>query len=192
MNFCSHCGAGVSLKIPPGDHLPRYICNDCNTIHYRNPRNIVGCIPEWQDKILLCRRAIEPRHGLWTLPAGFMENGETSMQGGMRETQEEANAEILSPSLFCMFSIPHISQVYIMYRGQMKDGRASPGIESLEVALFDEAEIPWDEIAFPVITQTLQLYFADKHRGQFQIHNGEMIRDEAGHFRTNLYQGSSE
>lgn len=187
MNYCSDCGASVSLKVPPGDHIPRHICDNCNTIHYRNPRNIVGCIPEWQGKILLCRRAIEPRHGYWTLPAGFMENGETSLEGGIRETREEANADIIKPSLFCMFSIPHISQVYIMYRGEIKEGSASPGIESLEVAMFDEPDIPWNEIAFPVIEKTLRLYFADKHRGQFQIHNGEITKDENGRFRTSLY-----
>ncbi len=116
-----------------------------------------------------------------------MENGETSVQGGLRETREEANAHILSPSLFCMFSIPHISQVYIMYRGEMKDGLATPGIESLEVKLFSEAEIPWDEIAFPVIKKTLQLYFNDKNKQQFAIHNGEMIKDQQGNFSTTLY-----
>jgi len=187
MKFCSQCGSNVSLKIPPDDHLPRYICDDCGIIHYQNPLNIVGCIPEWDNKILLCRRAIEPKRGLWTLPAGFMENGETSVQGGLRETHEEANADILSPSLFCMFSIPHISQVYIMYRGEMKDGLASPGIESLEVKLFSESEIPWHEIAFPVIHKTLELYFEDKKQQQFSIHNGEMCKDEQGHFNSTLY-----
>ncbi|HEX5637563.1 MAG TPA: NUDIX hydrolase, partial [Gammaproteobacteria bacterium] len=126
MKFCSSCGASVSHITPEGDNRPRYVCDACATIHYQNPRIIAGCIAEWQDKILLCRRAIEPRHGLWTLPAGFMENRETTLQGAMREAMEEANARVINTSLFCTFSIPHISQVYMMYRGELLQGYASP------------------------------------------------------------------
>jgi ADP-ribose pyrophosphatase YjhB (NUDIX family) len=178
LKFCNQCGSNLSHKIPEDDHLPRYVCDICNHIHYQNPRIIAGCIAEWQDKLLLCRRAIEPKHGLWTLPAGFMENEETTLQGACRESYEEANANILDATLYCMFSIPHISQVYMMYRGILKNGLASPGIESLEVNLFNENDIPWNEIAFPVITETLKLYFNDKASGNFKIYNGEIIRDE--------------
>ncbi|MCW9014129.1 MAG: NUDIX hydrolase [Gammaproteobacteria bacterium] len=187
MKFCNHCGSSVSYRIPEGDHLPRFICNNCNTIHYQNPRIIAGCIPEWQDKILLCRRAIEPRHGLWTLPAGFMENGETTLQGAARESFEEAHAELNDMSLYCMFSIPHISQVYMMYRGELKNGFARPGPESLEVQLFSEAEIPWDELAFPVIKETLALYYTDKKAGKCEIHDGEIIRQKNNRLQITVY-----
>ncbi len=178
MKFCCHCGATVSHRTPEGDHLPRFICDSCDAIHYQNPRIITGCIPEWEDKILLCKRAIEPRQGLWTLPAGFMENNETTLQGAARESFEEANAELLNMSLFCVFNIPHISQVYMMYRGDLKQGRSSPGPESLEVKLYTENEIPWPQLAFPVISETLKLYFADKSSGGFRVHSGDIVRDQ--------------
>ena len=187
MKFCSQCGSPVSHKIPEGDNLPRYVCDRCQTIHYQNPRFIAGCVAEWQDRILLCKRAIEPRYGLWTLPAGFMENGETCIEGAARETLEEANAELCDLSLFCMFSIPHISQVYMMYRGHLADGQARPGAESLEIALFDESSIPWQQLAFPVMTETLKLYFADRLRGRFQVHNGEIVRNSDQTIRVSLY-----
>lgn len=176
MKFCSQCGATVSHKIPEGDNLPRYICDNCNAIHYQNPRVIAGCIAEWQDSILLCKRAIEPRYGLWTLPAGFMENRETTAEGAAREAMEEANARIQNISLFSVFSIPHISQVYMMYRGDLDQGFASAGQESLEVDLFREQDIPWNELAFPVMRETLKLYFADKKAGRFDTHNGDILR----------------
>ena len=138
MNFCSHCGEQVEHKIPEGDNLHRYVCTSCNLIHYQNPRIIAGCIAEFEDKILLCKRAIEPRHGLWTLPAGFMENQETTLEAAKRETYEEAQAEIINGQLFCTISIPHISQVYIMYRGELVNGFANPGVESLETSLYSE------------------------------------------------------
>ncbi len=178
MKYCSACGATVSHKIPDGDHLPRYVCDQCATIHYQNPRIIAGCIAEWQDKILLCRRAIEPRLGLWTLPAGFMENHETTLQGALREAYEEAQAQIVNTSLFCMFNVPHISQVYMLYRGELQQGYSYPGIESLETALFSESDIPWDDLAFPVIRETLKLYYADKSLGEFIVHTGDLIRDD--------------
>lgn len=177
MQFCSSCGHTVTFRIPEGDNLPRYVCDNCDTIHYQNPRIIAGCIPEWEGRLLLCRRAIEPRHGLWTLPAGFMENGETTQEAAMRETREEACAEVLNPSLFCVFSIPHISQVYMMYRAEVKEGIAAPGSESLEVDYYDEADIPWDQLAFPVIRETLKLYYRDRNAGRFRTHTGDIIRN---------------
>lgn len=178
MNFCSHCGEKVTQIIPQGDNRLRFVCRACETIHYQNPRIIAGCIAEHEDKILLCTRAIEPRYGLWTLPAGFMENKETTLQAAARESHEEATAEINNMSLFCTYSIPHISQVYIMYRGQLANGFAEPGEESLETRLFTEAEIPWEKLAFPVMSESLRLYFSDKQAGKFNVHNGVIYRDE--------------
>jgi len=187
MNFCSHCGAQVEHKIPEGDNRLRYVCTSCDLIHYQNPRIIAGCIAEYDNKILLCKRAIEPRYGLWTLPAGFMENGETTNEAAQRETFEEANARINNSRLYCAISIPHISQVYMMYRGELIDGFAEPGIESLETRLFSEAEIPWDTLAFPIIRETLNVYFADQKRGHFDIYSGEMQRDENDEIIVNIY-----
>ena len=174
MNFCSHCGSTVVIRTPEGDHLPRHICATCGIVHYQNPKMVVGCIPEWEDKILLCRRAIEPRYGLWTLPAGFMENGETTLEGAARETWEEAGARIEMGSLYTLFNLPHINQVYLMFRARLLDLDYQSGIESLETRLFTEAEIPWDEIAFRTVRATLELYFKDRQRGEFEFHFGDI------------------
>jgi len=176
MKFCSHCGAGVQWRIPDGDNLPRHICDSCNTIHYQNPKIVAGCIPEWEDKILLCKRAIEPKYGLWTLPAGFMENNETTAEAALRETQEEANAQVDSLRLYAMFDIAYISQVYLMFRARMVNQQFKPGQESLDVALYKEDEIPWNELAFPVIDETLRRYFKDKKNNAFGLHIGEIQR----------------
>jgi ADP-ribose pyrophosphatase YjhB (NUDIX family) len=172
MKFCSNCGAPVSFKVPAGDSLPRHVCDACDTIHYQNPRLVVGCIPEWEDRILLCRRAIEPRYGLWTVPAGYMENGETTLQGAARETLEEANARVEVGPLFAIFNIPHISQVYMLFRARLLDGNFSAGAETLEARLFAEADIPWNEIAFATVRQTLNHYYGDRRRGEFKFHIG--------------------
>lgn len=178
MKFCSNCGEPVTQKIPQGDNRPRFVCNACEMIHYQNPRIIAGCIAEYNDTILLCKRAIEPRYGLWTLPGGFMENNETTLQAAARESFEEANATISNLSLYCTYSIPHISQVYMMYRGTLQDGYAAPGDESLETQLYSEIEIPWDKLAFPVMSESLKLYFTDKLTGNFQVRNGVIYRDD--------------
>jgi ADP-ribose pyrophosphatase YjhB (NUDIX family) len=172
MKFCSNCGGSVAHKIPPGDNLPRYVCDVCSTIHYQNPKIIVGCIAEWERRILLCRRAIEPRHGLWTVPAGFMENGETTAQGAARETMEEANARVEIGPLYAMYNIPHINQVYILFRARLLDLDFSAGAESLEVGLYEEHEIPWEQIAFATVRNTLTHYYADRKAGAFQFHLG--------------------
>ena len=174
MNFCSHCGGAVVLRTPDGDHLSRHICAACGTIHYQNPKMVVGCIPEWEDKILLCRRAIEPKYGLWTLPAGFMENGETTLEGAARETWEEAGARIEMGELYTLFNLPHINQVYFMFRARLLDLDYQSGIESLETRLFSEAEIPWDELAFRTVRTTLELYFQDRKNGGFEFHFGDI------------------
>lgn len=172
MNFCSNCGARVEHRVPPGDHLPRYVCPGCGVIHYENPKIVVGCIPEWENSILLCRRAIEPRHGLWTVPAGFLENGETTMQGALRETLEEANARVEIHGLYALFNIPHINQVYMLFRARLLDLGFRAGAETLETALFREDEIPWDQIAFVTVRHTLNHYFSDRRSGEFRFHMG--------------------
>lgn len=176
MKFCSDCGSDVELHIPDGDTLPRYVCIDCHIIHYQNPKMVVGCIPEWEDKILLCRRAIEPRKGWWTLPAGFMENNETLQQAAARETLEEANARVEIGDLYAVYSLPHISQVYLLFRAQLLDLDFKPGIESLEVELRSEQEIPWDDMAFKVIHDPLKRYFEERNIGKLGFHMGIIDR----------------
>lgn len=172
MKYCSNCSASVELAIPEGDSLPRYVCTACNTIHYQNPKIVVGCIPEWEDKVLICKRAIEPRRGWWTLPAGFMENNETLAQAAARETLEEANARVEIGNLFTVYSLPHISQVYFLFRARLLDLDFKPGIESLEVKLVSELEIPWDEMAFRVIHDPLKRYFEERKQGELGFHMG--------------------
>jgi len=170
MRFCPECGAPVELRIPEDDHRERHICTACATIHYYNPKLIVGAIPEWKDgRILLCRRAIEPRHGLWTLPAGFMENDETTQEGAARETLEEANARVEIGELYALYNLPYINQVQLLFRARLLDLDFSPGVESLEVELFAEDDIPWEELAFRPVRFTLQRYFEERRSGNFQF-----------------------
>ncbi len=176
MKYCSQCGAPVSVRVPEGDHLPRHICDACDTVHYQNPKIVAGCIPEWQGRILLCRRAIEPRYGLWTLPAGFMENHESAVAAAAREAREEANAVVEDLRLYGLYSLVHVSQVYLMFRGRLKDGQARAGAETLELRLFAEEDIPWDELAFTVVEETLRQYFAERRQGAFSVHVGDIIR----------------
>jgi ADP-ribose pyrophosphatase YjhB (NUDIX family) len=175
MKFCSNCGAPVVLKVPVGDNLPRHVCDACLTIHYQNPRMVIGCIPEWEGQVLLCRRAIEPRYGLWTLPAGFMENGETVAQAAQRETLEEAQARVELADMFAVLSVPHVNQVHIFYRARLLDLDFGPGAESLDVRLFPEGEIPWPELAFRTVATTLRHYYADRRVGGFAFHAGEIL-----------------
>ena len=174
MKYCSNCGATVAFRIPPGDSLPRHVCEQCGTIHYQNPKLVVGALAEWGDRILLCRRAIEPRHGMWTLPAGFMENEETTAQAAARETLEEACARIEVGELYTLIDVPHISQVHIIYRARLLDLDFRPGEESLEVALLREDEIPWDRIAFRSIAISLRHFFDDRRSGRFQLHTASL------------------
>jgi ADP-ribose pyrophosphatase YjhB (NUDIX family) len=174
MKFCSLCGAPVELRVPPDDNRTRHVCVSCGEIHYQNPKLIVGAIPEWQDKILLCRRAIEPRHGLWTLPAGFMENGETTAEAAARETLEEANARVSIGELYSLYNLPYINQVHLLFRARLLDPDFSPGVESLEVKLFAEQDIPWDTLAFRPVRFSLQHYFADRKTGHFRFRTGDL------------------
>lgn len=170
MKFCSHCGSTVSLQVPPGDHLPRYVCASCSSIHYQNPRIIAGCIPEWGSKILICRRAIEPRHGYWTLPAGFMENGETVEAGAAREAQEEALADVEIGSLISVVNVLHSQQVHMLFRAKLKNLDFGVGPESLEVKLIEPEEIPWPELAFSSVRFTLERFLADRAAGEEKLH----------------------
>jgi ADP-ribose pyrophosphatase YjhB (NUDIX family) len=177
MKFCSNCGSSaLEQRIPDGDTLPRWVCGHCGTIHYQNPKIVVGCLPDWEGQVLLCRRAIDPRHGLWTLPAGFLENGETLPAGAERETVEEARARVEVGPLYTVISLPHISQIYVMFRARLLDLSFEAGPESLEVRLFDEAAIPWNEIAFRTIARTLRLYFLDRKLGGFPTHVSALER----------------
>lgn len=167
MKYCSQCGSQVRLGVPEHDDRQRHICDACGVIHYHNPKVIAGCIPVWGEQILLCRRAIEPRLGFWTLPAGFMELGENLPAAAAREAREEANVEVEIEALYNLFSLPHISQVYVFFRARMTEEVFSPGYESLETQLFREEDIPWDELAFETVRRSLQYYFADRKKGEF-------------------------
>ena len=176
MKFCSNCGKPLTTITPLGDDRLRFYCESCRVVHYQNPVLVVGCIPESEDKILLCRRAIEPSYGKWTLPAGYLENGETVAAGAKRETFEEAQArvEILAP--YALYNICHVNQIYLMFRARLKDNNFQAGSESLEVKLFSENEIPWEEIAFRVINATLLQYFDDRRAGRFTFYTGNIAK----------------
>ena len=174
MKYCSNCGAPVELKIPSGDSRERHVCDQCKTIHYQNPRVIACCIPTHQDQVLLCKRAIEPREGFWTVPGGFLENGETSMQGALRECYEEALATISNPILSALYDIPQINQVYVFYRGELANMNFGAGDESHHTDLFNEQQVPWELLAFPVIELALHNYFEDLKSGSFKVHSGHL------------------
>jgi ADP-ribose pyrophosphatase YjhB (NUDIX family) len=174
IKFCTQCSAQVVVEVPAGDNLPRAVCKCCGHIHYENPRLVVGCVCEWEGAILLCRRAIEPRYGLWTLPAGFMENGETTAAAAARETLEEACADVAIDEPYAMVNVAHINQVHLFYRGRLKEPVYSAGPESLEVALVREAHIPWNELAFRSVTLCLRRYFDDLRAGTFGFHTADL------------------
>lgn len=176
MNFCSHCGETVILKIPEDDNRQRYVCLSCEMIHYQNPKVVTGCLPVWEDKILLCKRAIEPRYGLWTLPAGFMELGETTVEAAARETMEEANARVNIQGLYVVINLPQVDQVFMMFRSQLLDLDFSPGEESLAVELYTKQDIPWDSLAFGTIRQTLDFFFEDQQTGDYPLHVGDIVK----------------
>ena len=168
--FCSHCGHPTVREVPPGDHLPRRVCHSCGVVHYENPTIVVGCVVEHEGQLLLCRRAIEPRLGYWTFPAGFMENGETLEAGAAREALEEALAHVRIDSLLAVVNIPDAHQVHVFFRAVLTDPQFGIGPESLESKLVDEAAIPWDDIAFPSTRYALQNYLADRAAGRTEVH----------------------
>lgn len=181
MNFCPSCGAAaLEWRVPDGDNRERQVCATCGGVHYRNPRNVAGCIAEHEGRVLLCRRSIEPRHGYWTFPAGFLEHGESLAAAAARETDEEARARVIDLHLYGLFNLTAIGQVYAVFRARIPDGRAAAGAESLCVDWFDEADIPWSELAFPVIHEALRLYFADRRHGSFPVHMADFARRADG------------
>jgi len=176
IQHCKSCGSAVTYRLPDdGDTRERAVCNACHTIHYENPLNVVGTVPVWGDKVLLCKRNIEPRFGKWTLPAGFMELNETVAQGAARETVEEAGAQFEMQDLFTMMNVTRVGQVHFFYRAQLISDKFDPGYETQEARLFAEHEIPWDEIAFRTVRETLQHYFADAKKGQFELHHVDIV-----------------
>jgi ADP-ribose pyrophosphatase YjhB (NUDIX family) len=184
MKFCSACATPVTLSIPPGDNRPRYCCAQCNAIHYQNPKMVLGTIPMLGERLLLCKRAIEPRYGFWTLPAGFMENGETTAEGASRETLEESGARVKLLAPFSIIDVPHVDQIHMFFVAQMLHDDFEPGPESLEAKLFTEAQIPWDEIAFRTVSQTLRWFFADRaQQGSAAMSDGALIRLHTGNIR---------
>jgi ADP-ribose pyrophosphatase YjhB (NUDIX family) len=174
IKHCRACGGAVTYQVPADDNRLRAVCGDCATIHYENPLNVVGTVPVWQDQVLLCRRNIEPRFGMWTLPAGFMELGETLAEGACRETDEEAGAHIELQGLFTILNVVRVGQVHFFYRARMLDTHLAPGPETIEARLFREEDIPWDELAFRTVRETLMLFFADRRQGQFGVHCADM------------------
>ena len=174
IQHCRVCGAPTVYRVPADDNRERAVCSACGEIHYENPLNVVGTVPVWGDQVLLCRRAIEPRHGLWTLPAGFMELGETTADGALRETVEEAGAKVEMQALFSVISVVRVGQVHLFYRARMLDTSLDPGPESLEARLFREDEVPWDELAFRTVRQTLEWFFEDRRLGSFSVHTGDI------------------
>jgi len=178
MNYCSKCGAPVTHKIPDGDNRHRHICDACEEIHYKNPNIVVGVIAQWQKKIILCRRAIEPRVGYWTMPSGYLEIDESTEEGAQREAEEEAGIDVEMGELLTLINIPQIGQVHMIYLGQLRSPEFEAGIESLEVQLVTENEIPWDELAFPTVKLALGHYYADRRAGQFTLHS-EILRKPA-------------
>jgi ADP-ribose pyrophosphatase YjhB (NUDIX family) len=171
IRFCRACGAATAYMVPQDDQRARAVCSQCATVHYENPLNVVGTLPVWGDQVLLCKRNIEPRQGFWTLPAGFMELGETTAQGALRETDEEAGLHIELQGLYTVMSVPRVGQVHLYYRARMLDMHLAPGSETMEARLFGENEIPWDELAFRTVRETLKLFFADRSTGHFPVHN---------------------
>ena len=176
IKHCRNCGAAVVYRLPDdGDTHERAVCPACDTIHYENPLNVVGTVPWLEDRVLLCKRNIEPRWGKWTLPAGFMELDETTAEGAMRETHEEAGAQIELEGLFTVLSVPRVGQVHLFYRARLLSDVFDPGFETIEARLFREDEIPWEEIAFRTVKETLLRYFEDRKRGQFTVHTMDIL-----------------
>ena len=164
----------MQYATPADDNRERAVCPACQTVHYENPLNVVGTVPTWEDRVLLCRRNIEPRRGLWTLPAGFMEMGETTAEGALRETVEEAGAEIELQGLYTVLNVVPAGQLHLFYRARLKHLRFDPGPETIEVGLFSQADLPWNELAFRTVRVTLERYFADRETGQFSIYHGDI------------------
>jgi ADP-ribose pyrophosphatase YjhB (NUDIX family) len=175
IKHCRACGTPVEYRVPSDDNRERAVCGDCGTVHYENPLNVVGTLPVWEDRVLLCKRNIEPRYGMWTLPAGFMEIGETTEAGALRETDEEAGARVELQGLYTLLNVVHVSQVHFYYRARLLDTHFNPGFETIEARLFREDEIPWEQLAFRTVRETLHRYFEDRRRGHFGVHFADIV-----------------
>lgn len=176
IKFCKECGQAVSYRIPDdGDTKSRAICSVCHTVHYENPLMVVGTLPVWQGRVLLCKRNIEPRKGKWTLPAGFMELNETAAEGAARETVEEAGAQFEMQDLLSVLSVARVGQVHLYFRAALTSDQFNPGFETQEAQLFDEKDIPWDELAFTTVKLTLECFFADRAKGVQNVHHLDVI-----------------
>ncbi len=174
IKHCRVCGSPTAYRVPADDNRERAICSSCGEIHYENPINVVGTVPVWEDQVLLCKRNIEPRRGLWTLPAGFLELGESTSEGALRETDEEAGARITLGELFTVLNVVRAGQLHLFYLARLHDTRFAPGPETMEAQLFREHEIPWDEIAFRTVRETLRHFFEDRRNGRFTVHAGDI------------------
>jgi ADP-ribose pyrophosphatase YjhB (NUDIX family) len=174
IHHCRVCGSPTAYRVPADDNRERAVCTNCGEIHYENPINVVGTVPVWEDQVLLCKRNIEPRRGLWTLPAGFLELGESTAEGALRETDEEAGARITLGDLFTVLNVVRAGQLHLFYLARLHDTRFAPGPETMEAQLFREHEIPWDEIAFRTVRDTLRHYFEDRRKGSFSVHAGDI------------------
>jgi ADP-ribose pyrophosphatase YjhB (NUDIX family) len=175
IKHCRACGLSVTYRVPSDDNRERAVCNDCGIVHYENPLNVVGTLPVWQDQVLLCKRNIEPRFGFWTLPAGFMELGETLEAGALRETDEEAGARVELLGLFTLINVVRVGQVHFFYRARLLDTDFAPGPETIEARLFLESEVPWEQLAFRTVRETLHRYFEDRRRGHFEVHFADIV-----------------
>lgn len=183
MQYCCECGGPISVRVPAGDDRERFVCDHCATVHYRNPRIVAGCLVTHEDQVLLCRRAIQPRHGYWTLPAGFLENGETVAEGAIRETREEACAQVELGGLYSLYNLTHINQIYMFYLARLRTPEFACGAESLEVALFPAERIPWETLAFSAVRDALQHWQRDRLTGRYPLRTAD-IRVGADGVRT--------
>ncbi|HEU0229988.1 MAG TPA: NUDIX hydrolase [Burkholderiaceae bacterium] len=178
--FCTQCGNATTHRVPPDDTRERDVCEHCGAVHYHNPLNVVGVVPIWGEQVLLCRRAIEPRHGMWTLPAGFMELGETTAQGAVREAEEESGAQLELGPLYTVIDVPHVEQVHFFYLARVLSPDLDPGFETLEARFFDTRDIPWDELAFRTVRTTLEHYLEDRPGGRFPVHHYSLMTPSRG------------
>ena len=174
IRHCKACGAATRYVVPADDNRERAVCSACSLVHYENPLNVVGTVPAWGSQVLLCRRNIEPRFGLWTLPAGFLELGESTADGALRETVEEAGAHVELLDLYTVLNVVRVGQLHLFYRARLLDTVFAPGPETIEAQLFDEAGVPWESLAFRTVRETLLRYFADFKRGRFEVHTADI------------------
>jgi len=188
VNYCDQCGSKGTYRIPQGDDRPRFICDNCQTIHYQNPKLVVGCIPIWEDRLLMCRRAIQPRYGKWTIPAGFLEIGETVEEGAIRETYEEAGAKVEIIKPYALYNLSFIGQVYLIFLSRLVDSNFRTGYESLEVRLLEAHEIVWNELAFPVIREVLKQYFKDTSKEIFNFYMDDITPEMNQKFMAEPYK----